>query len=165
MDKTYRPPSVGRKWLALGLLLALVFAVSALGAAVTLPKIPGWYAGLVKPSFNPPAYVFGPVWTILYVAMAVAAWRIWLTPPRPRRRAALVWFFIQLALKAAWSPLFFGLEQPRLALGVIVALLLALAIAMVKFWPLDRPAGLMLTPYLAWVAFATALNGAIVALN
>ena len=159
------PSGARHKWLVLGLLLLLVFAVSGLGSLVTLPKIPGWYAGLAKPSFNPPPWLFGPVWTILYVMMAVAAWRVWLTVPGTQRRAALTWFFIQLAFNALWSPVFFGLERPRLALAVIVALLVSLAVTTFKFVAADRVAGWMLAPYLAWVAFATALNGAIVALN
>lgn len=165
MPTSFGPSGNARKWLVLGLLLLLVFAVSALGAQVTLPKIPAWYAGLAKPSFNPPAWLFGPVWTILYIMMAVAAWRVWLRPPSASRRAALMGFFIQLAFNAAWSPVFFGLERPRVALAVIIALLASLAMTTVKFFAVDRVAGWMLAPYLAWVAFATALNGAIVTLN
>lgn len=154
-----------RKWIALGAFLAIAFLVSLLGSAVTLPKIPGWYASLVKPPFNPPPWVFGPVWTILYIAMSVAAWRVWLRAGRPGRLNALGWYFAQLALNALWSPVFFGMQQPGLALGVILALLAALAFTVVRFWPLDRLAAWMLLPYLAWVSFATILNASIVALN
>jgi translocator protein len=154
-----------RKWIALAVLLALVFAVSAFGSYFTLPKIPTWYAGLTKPWFNPPSWVFGPVWTVLYVLMAVAAWRIWMTPHSEDRRKALVWWGIQLVLNALWSPIFFGLEQPRWALAIIAVLFTAVAITLFRFLPLDRPAGWMLIPYLAWVCYATLLNAAIVALN
>jgi benzodiazapine receptor len=154
-----------RKLLVLAGFLVLVFVVAAIGGAVTFPKIPTWYAALAKPSFNPPSWVFGPVWTTLYVLMAVAAWRVSLAPAGAARRQALVWFFIQLALNCAWSPVFFGLERPVLALGVIVALLIALALTIVHFLRVDRLAGWMLVPYIVWVAFATVLNGAIVALN
>jgi translocator protein len=154
-----------RKWLVLALLLAAVFAVSAIGASFTAPKIPGWYAGLTKPWFNPPSWVFGPAWTILYVLMAVAAWRVWLAPESGARRTALLLFAVQFALNAIWSPAFFGMESPRLGLAVILALLIALAATVWRFFAVDRAAGWMMVPYLAWVAFAALLNGAIVVLN
>jgi tryptophan-rich sensory protein len=154
-----------RKWLALALLLIVVFAVSALGAAVTSPQISGWYAALNKPPFQPPSWVFGPVWTVLYIVMGVAAWRVWLAPASRTRRAALIWFALQLLLNAMWSPAFFGLQAPRLALAVIVLLLAALAITVMRFFAVDRVAGWMMLPYLAWVAFATLLNASIVWLN
>ncbi|HWM49560.1 MAG TPA: TspO/MBR family protein [Xanthobacteraceae bacterium] len=153
------------RWAALIVLLAIVAAVSVLGSAVTVPKIPGWYASLNKPAFNPPAWVFGPVWTALYVMMAVAAWRVWLQPAIPERRTALAWFALQLALNAAWSQVFFGLERPGWALAVIVALVVAVAVTLWRFFRLDRLAGWLLAPYLAWLLFATVLNGAVVALN
>jgi len=152
-------------WAALIVLLAVVAAVSVLGSAVTVPKIPGWYASLNKPAFNPPAWIFGPVWTVLYVLMAVAAWRIWLQPATPERRTALAWFALQLAFNAAWSQIFFGLERPGWALAVIVALVVAVAVTLWRFVRLDRLAGWLLVPYLAWLLFATVLNGAVVVLN
>lgn len=156
----------GRDWLVLALLLAIVFAVAAIGASVTTPKIPGWYENLNKPSFQPPPWVFGPVWTVLYFSMAVAAWRVWLSPDiGVGRRRGLVWFAIQLALNALWSPAFFGLEAPRLALGVIVLLLIAIIYTVMRFFAADRIAGWLMVPYLAWVGFATALNASIVWLN
>ncbi len=154
-----------RKWIALGVFLAIAFAVSFIGSLVTLPKIPLWYAGLVKPSFNPPAWIFGPVWTLLYAMMSIAAWRVWASFGHPGRNNALGWYFGQLVLNAVWSPVFFGLEQPRLALGVIAALLVAIIFTIARFWPIDRVAAWMLAPYLAWVSFATILNASIVALN
>jgi translocator protein len=154
-----------RKWIALAVLLAAVFAVSAIGASFTAPKIPGWYAGLNKPWFNPPSWVFAPVWTVLYVLMAVAAWRVWLAPESAGRRAALVLFAVQFALNAIWSPVFFGLESPRFGLVVIAALLVALAATVWRFFSVDRIAGWMMLPYLAWVSFAALLNGAIAVLN
>jgi translocator protein len=154
-----------KKWVALAILLALVFAVSALGSFVTIPKVPGWYANLTKPFFNPPPWIFAPVWTILYVLMAFAAWLVWLQPPSSARRVALFWFAVQLFLNAAWSPIFFGLESPRIALAVVSALLLSLMISVVLFFRVSRRAGWMMMPYLAWVVFASALNTAIVVLN
>jgi tryptophan-rich sensory protein len=154
-----------RKWGALALFLATVVAVSTLGSFVTLPKIPTWYAGLAKPPFNPPSWIFGPVWTTLYAMMAFAAWRIWLASGHPGREGALNWYFGQLALNALWSPVFFGLEQPGMALAIIVALLVGVAVTVWKFWTIQRLAGWLMAPYLAWTAFATLLNASIVALN
>jgi tryptophan-rich sensory protein len=155
-----------RRWHILLLLLALVFAVSALGSWVTVPKIPTWYASLTKPSFNPPSWVFGPVWTVLYAAMAVAAWRVWIAPADEGQRSrALMLFWAQLALNAAWSPLFFGLERPGLAFVVILAMVALIAATMVAFFRIDRSAGWLFVPYLAWVSFAAVLNGAIYRLN
>jgi benzodiazapine receptor len=165
MSQSVERPDVGggRRWLVLALWLAVVAAVAFVGSSVTLPKIPTWYAGLAKPWFTPPNAVFGPAWTILYVMMAVAAWRIG-TGTSARTRATAL-FILQLAFNAIWSPLFFGMEAPKLALAVIVALLIALAATLIAFWRIDRLAGLLLVPYLAWICYATALNAAIVALN
>jgi translocator protein len=154
-----------RKLIALVIFLLLVFAAGAIGSVVTLSKIPTWYAALQKPWFNPPPGVFGPVWTLLYILMAVAAWRVWQNPASPERHRALVGWGVQLVLNAVWSPVFFGLEQPLFALAVIVALLITLAATVMRFLSVDRLSGWMLMPYLAWVAFASVLNGAIVVLN
>lgn len=145
--------------------LAVVAVVSLAGSCVTLPKISTWYAGLAKPAFTPPNAVFGPVWTVLYVMMAVAVWRVGLTAETFKRRRAMALFVVQLALNAAWSPVFFGLEAPVPGLVVIVALLIALAATLVAFWRIDRLAGMLLVPYLAWVSYAMALNAAIAVLN
>ncbi len=153
----------GRRWLVLAFWLAVVAVVAFVGSAVTLPKIPTWYAGLAKPWFTPPNAVFGPAWTLLYAMMAVAAWRIG-TGPSARTRATAL-FVVQLTFNAIWSPVFFGLEAPKLGLAVIVALLISLAATLIAFWQIDRLAGLLLVPYLAWICYATALNAAIVALN
>ena len=153
-----------QSWFALAVSLVLVAAISAAGSLVTLPKISGWYAALIKPAFNPPAWVFGPVWSTLYVMMAVAAWRVWLESD-PRGKRALWWYAAQLALNAAWSQVFFGLEQPGWALAVVLALLATLVVTTWRFWSINRLAGWLMVPYLAWVAFASLLNGAIVRLN
>ena len=153
----------GRRWFVLVFWLAVVAAVAFVGSSVTLPKIPTWYASLAKPWFTPPNAVFGPAWTILYALMAVAAWRIG-TASTARTRATVL-FVVQLALNAIWSPVFFGLEAPRLGLAVIVALLVSLPATIAAFWRTDRLAGLLLVPYLVWICYATALNAAIVTLN
>lgn len=143
-----------------------VIAASALAQAVTMPSIPTWHADLVKPSFNPPNWVFGPVWTALYLMMAYAAFRI-LSLPRetPGRSAAMTAFYVQMALNAGWSCAFFGLQSTLAGLIVIVPLWLAIAETMRRFLPLDRTAGLLFVPYLAWVSYAAALNAAFWWLN
>lgn len=158
-------PVPSRRWPRLALWLLVVLAVGAAGSWVTLPKIASWYAGLDKPWFTPPNAVFGPAWTLLYLMMAVAAWRVSLVPASAQKRRALVLFALQLALNGLWSPAFFGLESPRLGLVVILALLVALLATIAAFARLDRPAFLLLVPYVLWVGYATLLNAAIVVLN
>lgn len=143
----------------LALAVLPVIAASVLAQVVTFPSIPTWHAGLVKPSFNPPNWLFGPVWTALYAMMAYAAFRI-LSLPRetPGRSAAMTAFYVQMALNAVWSCAFFGLQSTLAGLVVMVPLWLAIAETMRRFLPLDRTAGLLFVPYLAWVSFAAALN-------
>jgi translocator protein len=158
--------SFGYRMFVLALLLALTLGVGLVGSSVTSPKIPTWYAGLAKPAFTPPPWVFGPVWTTLYILMAVAAWRVWFAQAAPaERRTALATFGLQLSLNALWPQVFFGLESPSLGLIVIVLLAAAVAWTLAAFGRIDRWAAWLLAPYLAWTLFATALNAAIVALN
>jgi translocator protein len=158
------PTRPGRaNWLALAAFLALCFAVAAIGGAVTRSSVDTWYATLAKPAFTPPDWVFAPVWTALYAIMALAAWLVW-------RRVgwqggAMYLFFAQLALNLLWSILFFGLQLVGLALVDIVVLVVLIALTAVAFWRVDRRAGLLLVPYLLWVLYATALNGAIWRMN
>lgn len=142
-----------RRPLALLPWLLLTFAVAAIGV-FTLPG--AWYAALRKPWFTPPPWLFGPVWTLLYALMAVAAWRIY---ERERRWSApLRLWLLQLALNALWSPLFFGLHRPGWALLDIGLLGLALSATMLRFWRHDRISGALLLPYLAWTGYAALLN-------
>lgn len=149
---------------ALVALLAISAAVAAISGLVTTQSVGDWYVGLNKPPFNPPNWVFGPVWTALYIAMAVAAWRVWCTGPR-RRRGPIRLYAAQMALNFAWSLLFFGARQVGLALIDIIALLALVLATAVAFWRRDRVAGALMLPYAAWVAFATVLNAAIWRLN
>ena len=121
-----------------------------------------WYEHLPKPSFTPPGWLFGPVWTLLYVMMAIAAW--WVAYSRPWRqvRMALSLFALQLALNLAWTPLFFGLHNPSAALFCLAALWISLAATTARFLGLSRFAGVMLVPCLAWCSFALVLNAAFV---
>jgi tryptophan-rich sensory protein len=156
-----------RSILTLTALLLLCYAVAAVGALSTASAIPTWYAALQKPSFNPPNWIFAPVWTVLYTLMAIAAWRIWKQPgtPSAQRRTALVAFYVQLALNFCWTPIFFKHHQIQLALIVILALWVAILVTLRLFWRICPLAGGLLLPYLAWVSFATALNAAIWHLN
>jgi tryptophan-rich sensory protein len=143
-----------------------VVAASVLGSLATMPNIPTWYAGLVKPGFTPPNWLFGPVWTLLYAMMAYAMWRILSLPDSlPGRSTAIATFFVQLALNALWSWAFFGAHSPAAGLVVILAMIVAIVATIRAFWPLDRAAAYLLVPYLVWVAYATALNAAVWRLN
>ena len=146
--------------------VVLMMAVGAVGGAVTSPAIPAWYEGLVKPGWTPPNAAFPIVWTLLYLMMAVSLWRLWdKVPPSTARSVAIGLFLAQLALNAIWSPVFFGLHAPRAGLAIVLALVVTLAFAMRAAFRVDRPAGWLLVPYLAWVCYASSLNAAIVALN
>ena len=140
----------------------LSFSAAIIGGWFT----PGeWYAQLQKPSWNPPPWVFGPVWTVLYAMMAVAAWLVWRRGGFAAHRTALSLFLLQLLFNALWSPLFFGLHWPGLALLDLVLLWLSLLAALVAFWRAQTLAGVLLVPYLAWVTFAGVLNLALWRLN
>ncbi|MGE0746004.1 MAG: TspO/MBR family protein [Rhodospirillales bacterium] len=154
-----------RDGLALGGFAAACFAVAAVGGAITATSVGTWYQGLAKPSFNPPDWLFAPVWTALYAMMAFAAWRAWRHGRGGRRRAALVLFFVQLALNLGWTVLFFGLREPAAALAEIAVLWLAIAATIAAFRRIDAAAAWLLAPYIAWVSFAAVLNAAIVILN
>jgi tryptophan-rich sensory protein len=146
--------------------VALPLAVGALGASATFDGVRSWYPTLVRPSFAPPSWVFGPVWTTLYVMMGVASWLAWRERAARREvRSALALYGIQLVFSLAWSWLFFGLRRPGLALIDIALLLVLIALTARRFARVSRMAGLLLLPYWAWVAFATVLNAAFWWLN
>jgi tryptophan-rich sensory protein len=156
------PRAVGLGIFALGGWFALVFTAAAMGGVF----MPGeWYAQLQKPEWNPPNWIFGPVWMLLYCLMAVAAWLVWRRGGFRVQRLHLTLFLVQLALNAAWSPLFFGLKNPGLAFANIALLWLAILATLVAFWKARRSAAALLVPYLCWVSFATALNLALWRLN
>ncbi len=155
----------GRSWLALLGFIALCFAAAGLGSYWTSTSMPDWYGTLVKPSFQPPSWLFGPVWTALYLAMAVAAWLVWRKGGWAGQRRALTLFLIQLALNTAWSGIFFGLRSLGPAVVDIVLLWVAILMTMLAFFKVDRLAGWLFVPYLAWVTFASALNFSIWRLN
>jgi tryptophan-rich sensory protein len=114
-----------------------------------------WYASLNKPSWNPPAWLFGPVWTALYLMMATAAWLVW---KRSGWGKAMAFYGIQLVFNAAWTPIFFGAHQPGWALVDIIAMWVAIAVTMIAFFRVSKAAGWLMVPYFAWVSFAMVLN-------
>jgi tryptophan-rich sensory protein len=152
-------------WAALAFVLVCQMA-GVVGAVTTETGSSGWYQALEKPGFQPPGWVFGPVWTLLYAMMGLAAWRIaCLGTARADVRRALLLFGIQLAINAIWSPVFFAWHQVGLALGVLVALWVAIVVTTWAFSRLDRLATALMAPYIAWVSFAVVLNAAILHLN
>ena len=146
--------------LSLFAFLALVIGGGTLIGMVIAPG--DWYAGLRKPWFDPPDWVFAPVWTLLYMAVAIAGWRTFLR--RPGGASMAIWS-VQLILNFTWSPVFFGLRLVGLALIVIVLLLVAIVAFVVATWRVDRPSSLLFVPYAVWVTFATALNLSILLMN
>ena len=152
-------------WLGLAVFLVLCFAAAGIGGAVTTPKIDTWYATLVKPSWNPPNWIFGPVWSALYFCMAVAAWLVWRQGGLTGAKVPLTLFAVQLILNVVWSCIFFGLEMPGLAFVEVLFLWLAIAATMATFWQRSLVAGILFVPYLAWVSFASLLNFMIWRLN
>ena len=147
---------------ALAVCITVTFLAPALGAWA----MPGeWYAALRKPSWNPPAWIFGPVWTALYLMMAIAAWLVWRRGGWAVQRRPLTLYLVQLALNAAWTPLFFGLKMPGAAFAEILLLLAAIVATATAFHRVSKAGAALLVPYLAWVSFATFLNFTLWRLN
>jgi benzodiazapine receptor len=144
------------------LLLFLLLVVGG-GLVIGYATAPGaWYAGLAKPPFNPPDFIFAPVWSVLYVMIAIVGWRTW---RRDSTGPAMRLWWAQLILNFLWSPIFFSAHRIDLALGVIALLLVAIVGFMAVSWRKDAVAAWLFSPYAAWVAFATLLNGAVLTLN
>ena len=142
-------------------------AIGYFSGIVTKSSIETWYPTLIKPSFNPPNWIFAPVWTMLYIMMGIAAGLVWnrMDSNKELVKKALILFAIQLALNSLWSCLFFGLKNPMLALVEIVLLWLIVYETYIKFTKIDKIAGYLFIPYLFWVSFATVLNASILWLN
>jgi tryptophan-rich sensory protein len=157
-----------RRWLALAGFIAAAFAAGTIGSWATYANVRTWFPLLNKPSWNPPGWLFAPVWTTLYVLMGAAIWRAWLAA-RPEdassTRRLVAGYFVQLGFNALWSVLFFGLKQPQWALVEIAVLWGLLVWLQAGLWRTDRLAGALWAPYVLWVSFATVLNAAIVRLN
>ena len=157
-------PASRRPGLALTGFVASAFAAGGVGAWATSSSVRTWYPLLHKPVWNPPPWLFGPAWTSLYLLMGLAAWKAWRSG-HPAARAIVTLYFVQLAVNALWSVLFFGLRQPTWALADVAVLWALLAWIQVSLARIDRVAAWLWLPYVLWVTFASALNFAIVRLN
>jgi translocator protein len=145
--------------------IVLCICVGALGGIATATGVNNWYVTLIKPSFNPPNYLFGPVWTLLYFLMGVSLYLILQSPKNEPRRQALAIFFVQLTLNFCWSFLFFKFHWIGVAFIEIVFIWLSILTMIILFKKLNKTAAYLQLPYLAWVSFATVLNGSIWYLN
>lgn len=151
------------QWLVLAGFILLCLAVGSIGGFATQDSIDSWYRTLAKPWWNPPDWVFAPVWTLLFIMMGIAAWLVWKTGDRLGPAMAL--FGLQLVFNLLWSLIFFGLRSPGLALIEVVFLWGSVLLTMLAFFGRQRVAGWLFVPYLAWVSFAAILNFAIWRLN
>ena len=153
------------KWISWVIFVVICFGAAAVGSLFTASSVRTWYPGLLKPAGTPPSWVFGPVWSILYLLMATAAWLVWRQRAVEDVRLTLGLFFGQLVLNAAWSFVFFGLRRPGAALVEILVLLAAIVLTATRFGMVSRLAFWLMAPYVAWVAYATFLNFGIWNLN
>lgn len=165
-----RRPNFGenaRSALVLVALIVVCFAVAGVGSLLTTPQTAsgGWYGTLDKPSFTPPNWLFGPVWTVLYLSMAVSGWLVWRREGFAGAKLPMTLFFVQLGLNLLWNVAFFGAESPALGLVDILALWMVILLTIIAFFRISQFAGWLLMPYLAWVTFATLLNASIWWLN
>jgi translocator protein len=155
-----------RDWLELGLIIIICELAGIIGTFFTIPAIPTWYAALNKPFFNPPSWVFGPVWIMLYALMGISFFIIWKKGlNKKENKIAVSLFSAQLVLNALWSIIFFGLQNILFALIEIIMLWIFLVITIIKFYKIDKRAAYLLVPYVLWVSFATILTFFIFILN
>jgi len=146
--------------------IAICQLAGIVGSLFTISQIPSWYAGLLKPSFNPPNWLFGPVWLTLYTLMGISLYLVWLKGFRTKQaKAALYLFITQLVLNSLWSIIFFGWHMTGYALVEIVLLWLAILAVIIRFYKISKPAAYLLVPYILWVSFAMFLNLNIFLLN
>jgi tryptophan-rich sensory protein len=153
------------RWISLICWMGICFAVAGISGLWTASEVPGWYHTLVRPAIAPPDWVFGPVWTLLYAMMAIAAWLVWESVPSPLRTWGLALFLVQLILNFAWSFIFFRQHILGAALAEIVVLWVAIGASTLVFGRVSPPAAWLMAPYWAWVTFATVLNAAFWRLN
>ena len=154
------------KFLKLVSSVMVCFLAGGVGSIFTVSSIPTWYAHLNKPFFSPPNWIFGPVWTLLYLLMGVSFYLIWIKGFKTKKvRDAVILFAIQLMLNAIWSPVFFGYKNLLLALVIIVAMIFYVVKTILAFSKIDKKASYLLYPYLAWISFASILNFSVWFLN
>lgn len=144
--------------------ILIPFVASAIGSLFTANSISNWYVDLIKPSFNPPNWIFGPVWTMLYLLMGIALYLIWVKKSK-NNKPAFIAFGVQLFLNAMWSILFFGLKSPLYAFIEIIVLWVAILTTIIYFYKVNKTSAYLLIPYILWVSFAAILNLAILLLN
>jgi benzodiazapine receptor len=158
-----------RSWKALAGFISLIVFVQLVGNIATMPEIPTWYAGLNKALWNPPPWVFGPIWTVLYIMIALAGWCLWIHTPGTFsdkiKTPALRYYFIQLLLNFLWSPVFFRLHLTALALTIILLMMIFVGLTLREAKRVDRVAFWLLVPYMVWITYASTLNAAIIWLN
>lgn len=152
-------------WSKLLLSFFIVAFAAIIGSFANMSSIPTWYAGLEKPFFNPPNSIFGPVWTVLYIMIAISLYKIWTTKSAQPKRGLYILFGAQIILNTLWSVVFFGLRNPELAILVISGLLVSITAMIIGFRRVSTAASYLLIPYLLWTMFATVLNLSIVYLN
>src|SRR5574339_584886 len=145
--------------------IALPLAVGATAGVFTSSSVQGWYSSLIKPKFSPPNWVFGPVWTTLYILMGISFYLIWTQPVSKKRNSGIFIFLLQLALNFAWSFLFFYFQQIGLALIEIILLWILIVAMIIQFYKIKPGAAFINIPYLLWVSFATVLNASYYLLN
>ena len=153
------------RWIAMIFWIGLCFAVAGIGARWTAAEVPAWYQTLARPGFAPPSWIFGPVWSLLYLMMALAAWRVGLAEASPWRTWGLALFLVQLGLNLAWSWIFFRQHAIGAALAEIVLLWAAIGATTLVFARVSPAAAWLMSPYWAWVSFAALLNAAFWRLN
>ena len=145
--------------------VTIPLTAGALGSLATIPAIPTWYAAIEKPPLLPPNGVFGPVWTVLYIAMGIALYLVWTAKSKQPKKRAYSAFGVQMALNLLWSIAFFGWHAPWLGLVIIIALIGAIAWAIYEFWQHSKTAAYLMVPYIAWVSFATYLTAGVAIVN
>jgi len=158
-----------KHWPNLLFFFALIATVQIIGNIVTMPNIQPWYNSLNHPFWRPPNWVFGPVWTVLYIMLAFVGWRLWISfdgsAARKLQQPVIRFYFIQLILNFLWSPLFFGMHYTGLALIDLLLIIVFTIFTMITALPINRTVTLLMVPYLLWLLFASSLNSAIVYLN
>jgi tryptophan-rich sensory protein len=165
MNENRQPRSTTSLVIGLVISLVICFLAAGIGGMATSSSVAGWFAGINKPTWNPPDWIFGPVWTTLYLMMAISAWLVWKQSGFENSKFALGWFAFHLLLNIFWSVLFFGLQQPGWAAVEIIILWISIAITIGLFYRHSKLAAVLLVPYILWVTFAAFLNFTIWSMN
>lgn len=165
ISQTQIPTMKKIHWTSLLICIAIPMVAGSLSGLANVQAIQDWYTTLIKPSFNPPNYIFGPVWTLLYFLMGISLYLVVQTPTSHLRRTSLLIFTIQMIFNFIWSFAFFYFHSPAVGLIIIIALWISIVLMIRHFYKLSHPAAYLQIPYLLWVSFASVLNGAIWYLN